>query len=137
MRHSAILIAVFTVLSIQGADAKRLTLACTFKTAIGTREVSPTHPYRRVDQIVIDTDNSSWELRVANAVGTPHEEIYSYKEVDHEYCLKPQLQTPGMGITGSQQCNTPISFTYYELLHEFTLSWLSVGGGTFFIWECN
>ncbi|MFZ3326283.1 MAG: hypothetical protein WA231_10455, partial [Methylocella sp.] len=112
-----------------------LILACKFKTNAEIGDLTRAHhPYTRVDQIVVDTDNSSFELRVANTIGTSHEEVYSYKALDSKSCLKPQIQSlPNGSISGSQQCGAQVGFYYCKALHQFMLSELFIGGGTLFV----
>ncbi len=119
-------------------SAETLTLVCKFKTHAEIGELSAHHPYTRVDQIVVDTDNSSFELRVANTIGTSHEEVYSYKAIDSKSCLKPQIQSfSNGGISGSHQCGAPVGFYYFKALHQFMLSELFIGGGALFVWDCE
>lgn len=121
--------------------AETLTLACKFKThaEIGDDFLARAHhPYTRVDQIVVDTGNSSFELRVANTIGTSHEEVYSYKGLDSKSCLKPHIQSLSNGcISGSQQCGAPVGFFYCKALHQFMLSELAIGGVALFVWDCE
>jgi hypothetical protein len=88
----------------------------------------------RVDQIFIDTDKPSLQLRVANTVGTAHEEIYSYVDLG-DPCLKPQVQVIGNTISGSQQCGAPTGFFYFKDLHQFMLSQLYIGSGVIVVWD--
>ncbi len=156
LAKSIILAAVILSALSLHVSAEKFTLACKFKTHIGIgigtlADVDgATDAYQRVDQIMIDTDTPSFELRVANTMGTSHEEFYLYGSpytTDNKSCLKPQIQTmSGARITmsddpeeisGSQECGAPTGFFYDKALHQFVLSELFIGGGSFFEWDCE
>ena len=136
MRIGVIAVAFAAVLS-GTARSETITLACK---SVGRTDAGPPNTmndkYSRVDQIFIDTDKPAFEFRVANTVGTAHEEVYAYADLG-DPCHKPQIQIRGDTISGSQQCGGPIGFFYFRGLHQFMLSQLYVGGGAIMIWDCQ
>ena len=118
------------------ARSKSITLACTLASHVDTGAPDTANRYFRVDQIFIDTDKPAFELRVANTIGTAHENVYSYVDLG-DPCRKPQIQVRGDTISGSQQCGSPIGFFYFKGLHQFMLSQLYVGRCEIFVWDCQ
>jgi hypothetical protein len=120
------------------AAAETLTLSCQYKSRSDAGLVDAYQPYSRIDQIVIDTDKPMVQLRVANTIGTNHEEQYTWEGLDNKVCPKPQLQiNPSGMISGAQQCGAPVSFYYTPQFHEFMVSILYFGSGAIFVWDCR
>lgn len=134
IRIGIIAIAIATALSA-AARSETVTLACKFASHVDTGPPDTANKYFRVDQIFIDTEKPAFELRVANTVGTAHEEVYSHVDLG-DPCRKPQIQVRGDTISGSQQCGAPIGFFYFKGLHQFMLSQLYVGRGEILVWDC-
>ncbi|MFZ2107045.1 MAG: hypothetical protein WAV18_17005 [Roseiarcus sp.] len=134
IRIGIIAIAFATALSA-AARSETVTLVCKLASHVDTGPPDTANKYFRVDQIFIDTDKPAFELRVANTVGTAHEEVYSHVDLG-DPCRKPQIQVRGDTISGSQQCGAPIGFFYFKGLHQFMLSQLYVGRGEIFVWDC-
>jgi hypothetical protein len=122
-------------------EAETLTLACKLRKFTETSELlSPEmkEAFNRVDQIFIDLESPTLELRVANTIGTSHEEVYSFHDLGAESCGKLQIQKLSNGeISGSQQCGAPVGFFYSPGLHQFLMSQLFLGGGVISEWECR
>jgi hypothetical protein len=135
IRIGIIAVVFATALLCAAARSETITLACKLDSHVETGPPDPGNKYFRVDQIFIDTDKPAFELRVANTIGTAHEEVYSHVDLG-DPCRKPQIQVRGDTISGAQQCGAPIGFFYFKALHQFMLSQLYIEGGVIFVWDC-
>jgi hypothetical protein len=135
---SLIFAAILIFVSGLAAAAGTLTLSCQYKSRSDAGLVDSHQPYSRVDQIFVDTDNSVVQMRVANTIGTDHEERYSWERIDDKACPKPQIRVYPSGIiSGAQQCGAPFSFYYSPQFHQFMASILYFGSGAIFVWDCQ
>ncbi len=138
MKLASLVIAASLALVSGLAAAETLTLSCKYKSRSDAGIVNSHRPVSRVDQIFIDTDNAIVQLRVANTIGTGHEEVYSHEKMDEKYCLRPLIQINSSGnISGTQQCGGTFSFYYTPKLHEFMVADLYLGGGSIFVWDAG
>lgn len=141
---SALLATISVFSLVVKAEAETLTMACKFqsRTPVGAASLGSSFgsSFDRIDQIVIDFDKPSFQLRVANTMGTDKEEAYTYEGLDNVNCLKPQIQkqkNQPENIVGSQQCGGAIAFSYFKPLHQLIVSNTFIGGVDIYMWDCR
>jgi hypothetical protein len=119
------------------ASADEMTMACQFTSKSSSGWINDNHPFTRVDQVFIDTDKPSFQLRIADTIGTAHEESYGFVNLKAP-CKPPEvISDPLKFIIGSQFCGSAFSFHYDHLNHILRVSELYINGGAVFTWTCS
>jgi hypothetical protein len=149
IRLKTLALAVNFSIGVNMTRADPLILACDFleTTKIGHPFIYPSEPYTQIDQIAIDFDKPSIELRVAKTIGTKHEVTFRFSEIPGKNmsCAAPKIRKYGNelssvlngNINGSWECGGINSFYYSASSKKFYLSELNTVGGAIFLWHCE